>query len=272
MNRIRQAVAAARARGDVAFVPFLVLGDPDLATSLRLVEALVDAGADALELGLPFSDPPADGPVVQAADLRALAAGTTPPAAFEMLDEIKRRWDIPVSLLLYYNLILQCGVEAFYARAAAAGVDAVLIADVPLEESGPSVAAARRHNIAPICIASELSSPVRLAAVAEVAQGYIYTVARVGITGERQAVAGGLSDTLSRLRQATDLPALVGFGISTPAHVRAAADAGADGVICGSAIINRIAEHLGDEAAMISAVSQFCAEMRSACRRPGAAL
>ena len=265
MNRLQQALTAAKHRGDLAFVPFVVLGDPDLPTSLRLIEALIDAGADALELGLPFSDPPADGPVVQAADLRALAAGTTPPAAFELLDELKRRRDVPVSLLIYYNLVLQYGVERFYARAAEAGVDAVLIADVPLEESAPTVAAARRHQVAPVCIASPLSSSERLRALTEVAEGYFYTVARVGITGEQGAVSGDLVHTLARLRAVTDLPALVGFGISTPAHVRAAAAAGADGVICGSAIIRRIAEHLGDEAAMIDAVSRYAREMKAAC-------
>lgn len=265
MNRVQEAIAAARRRGDIALVPFVVLGDPDLPTSLRLIEALVAAGADALELGLPFSDPPADGPVVQAADLRALAAGTTPPAAFSLLDEVKMRWNIPVSLLIYYNLVLQYGLEAFYARAAAAGVDAVLIADVPLEESAPAVAAARRHGIAPVCIASPLSSSARLKALTDIAQSYFYTVARVGITGEQGAVSGDLADTLARLRGVTDLPALVGFGISTPAHVRAAAAAGADGVICGSAIIRRVAEHLDNEAAMIAAVGRFAGEMKAAC-------
>ncbi len=266
MNRIHTLVEQLRARDELAFVPFIVLGDPDLETSLLLVEALVEAGADALELGLPFSDPPADGSVVQAADLRALAAGTTPPAAMALLDEVKRRWNIPVSLLIYYNLALQYGLDDFYKRAAEAGVDAILIADVPLEESAPVVTAARAHGVAPVFIASELSSPARLARLAEVAEGYFYTVARVGITGVQRDVGGALEATLTRLRQATDLPALVGFGISTPAHVRAVRAAGGDGVICGSAIVRRIAENLADRPAMVDSVRSFAKDMKAATK------
>jgi len=266
MNRIRATIAELRARDELAFVPFVVIGDPDLDTSLALIEVLVDAGADALELGLPFSDPPADGPVVQAADLRALAAGTTPPLAMALLDEVRQRWDIPVSLLIYYNIVLQYGLEAFYQRAAGAGVDAILIADVPLEESAPMVTAARAHGVAPVFIASELSTVARLASLAEVADGYIYTVARVGITGEQRRIGGGLKATVERLRRVTDLPALVGFGISTPAHVKAVREAGADGVICGSAIIRRVAENLHDRPAMLGRVGAFAAAMKAATR------
>ncbi len=266
MSRIRAVVERLVARDEIAFVPFVVLGDPDLATSLALIEALVEAGADALELGLPFSDPPADGPVVQAADLRALAAGTTPPAAMELLDEVRARWDIPVSLLIYYNLALQYGLDAFYKRAAKAGVDAILIADVPLEEAAPALAAARTHGVAPVFIASELSTTERLTRLAEVAQGYVYTVARVGITGEQRRVGGALAATLKRLRQATDLPALVGFGIAAPEHVRAVRAAGADGVICGSAIVRRIADNLGDRGRMIEEVRVFAETMKAATR------
>jgi len=154
VSEVRELMGRLRARGEAAFAPFLVLGDPDPEASLELVGALVEGGADFLELGLPFSDPPADGPVIQAADGRALAAGTTTETALEVVGEATRRWGCPVSLLVYYNLILARGVERFYADAADAGVDAVLVADVPLEEAGPIRAAATKAGVAPVFLVS----------------------------------------------------------------------------------------------------------------------
>ncbi len=263
-NRIRSRLEVLRARGEGAFVPFLVIGDPDLETSLAVADALVAAGADALEIGLPFSDPPADGPVIQAADVRALAAGTRVDDCFVWLAEVSRRHpDVPISLLIYFNLVMQQGIERFYERAAAAGVDAVLVADVPLEESAPLVAAARAHRVAPVFIASELTTDARLGALAAVADGYVYAVARVGITGEQHAVSASLAGHISRFRAAFELPILVGFGVSSPDHVRAVLDAGADGAICGSAIVRRIADHLDDRAAMIAAIHDFAGTMKA---------
>ena len=171
MNRLTATVEALREQGEGAFMPFLVIGDPDLETAHRLVDALVDAGADLLEFGFPFSDPPADGPVIQAADHRALAAGVTPEKAFEFLAAVQSRHSIPVALLIYYNLILQYGVDAFYKRAAEAGVDAILVADLPLEESADMLKAANENEIAPIFIVTELSSTERIQKLAQVAQG-----------------------------------------------------------------------------------------------------
>lgn len=264
MNRITETVRRLAARGEGAFMPFLVIGDPDFTTCLRLTGELVEAGADILEFGFPFSDPPADGPVIQAADVRALDAGMTPPRAFEFLDEVKRRHDKPVALLMYFNLIMQYGVDAFYARAAKAGVDAVLVADVPVEASGELVNAARAAGVAPIFIGSRLTSDDRLRQVAEVADGYLYAVARVGITGEQTEVDDTLAETLSRLKAAVDVPVLAGFGISSPAHVRTVLAAGADGVICGSALVRRIAEHLGDEETMADSVRHLAAALKGA--------
>ncbi len=264
MNRITQTVRTLNARGEGAFMPFLVIGDPDFTTCLRITGELVEAGADILEFGFPFSDPPADGPVIQASDVRALEAGMTPPRAFEFLDEVKRRYNKPVALLMYYNLILQYGEEAFYARAARAGVDAVLVADVPIEASASLVTAARAAGVAPIFIGSRLTSDDRLRQVAEVAEGYLYAVARVGITGEQKAMDDTLATTLRRLKDAVDVPVLAGFGISSPAHVRTVLAAGADGVICGSALVRRIGEHLGDEDAMASSIGHLAAALKGA--------
>ncbi len=269
MNRIEATVAALREKGQKALMPFIVIGDPDLETSLAITDALVEAGADILEFGFPFSDPPADGPVIQAADVRALASGTTPPLAFEFLQEVKRRHDKPVALLMYHNLMLQYGLDDFYKRAAEVGVDAILTADVPLEASGPLLESARRHGVAPIFIASELTSPQRLSRLAEVAtEGYLYAVARVGITGTEHAPAQNLQGALGRMKEAVQIPVLAGFGISTPDIARQVLAAGADGVICGSAIVKRIADNLDDRAAMLKEVAAFTAHMKGATRAP----
>ena len=253
---------AAEDRG--AFVPFLVIGDPDFEQGLALADALVEAGADALELGLPFSDPPADGPVIQAADQRALAAGMTTPRALDWLARLRETHDVPVSLLVYYNLVLQYGEEAFYARLGELQIDAVLVADLPPEHADSVLDAARRHGVATVFLASELSTPARLERIAGVCDGYVYALARVGVTGERAQVNTALEGALARMRAALDLPLLVGFGISSPDHVRSALAAGADGVIVGSAIVRRVAEHLDDPAAARAAVRALAADLRAA--------
>ena len=269
MNRITRTITELQDRGEAAFMPFLVIGDPDIEISLRLTEALVDAGADLLEFGFPFSDPPADGPVIQAADVRALQAGTTPDRCFAFLDEVKTRWDKPVALLIYYNLVLQHGVEAFYERAAAAGVDGVLVADVPIEESPPLVQAARAAGVAPVFIASGLTTDDRLAMLGERGDGFLYAVARVGITGVRSEVSGTLAAEIGRFKRHVGLPVVAGFGISTPAHVRAALAAGADGVITGSALVKKIEENLGHTERMIAQVGELARTLKAATRETG---
>lgn len=263
-NRLTAAVRARNARGEGAFVPFLVLGDPDFETSLMLAQTLVESGADALELGFAFSDPPADGPVIQRADERALAAGMTPAKAFDLIEALQQTHAIPVSLLVYYNLVLQFGIDAFYRRAAAVGVDAILVADLPPEHAREAVEAARAHGVAPVFLASELSPPARLERIAALAGGYIYALARVGVTGEQRDVDPNLAAALDRMRAATDLPLLAGFGIGGPEQALAARRAGADGVIVGSAIVRRVAAHLDDRGAMKAAVAGIAATLAQA--------
>lgn len=268
MSRFADLIPTVRAEGRGAFVPFLVLGDPDLPTSVELARALCESGADALELGFPFSDPPADGPVIQAADARALNAGTTPPACFEAIAAIRTFSQVPISLLVYYNLVLRFGVEAFYARAAEVGVDAVLIADLPPEHAEEVLAAAETHGVDPVFLASELSTPERLARIAASCRGYVYCLARVGVTGTREDLGAGVGESLARFREAFDLPLLLGFGISSPEQVRAALASGADGVIVGSAIVRQIEAHLDDPAAMRRAVSDTARALRQATHLP----
>lgn len=265
-RRFTEAVARCHAEDRGAFVPFLVIGDPTFDRCQDLADALVEAGADALELGLPFSDPPADGPVIQAADQRALAAGMTTARVFEWLAALRERHDLPVSLLVYLNLVMQYGEEAFYARCGELGVDAVLVADAPPEHAGELVDFGRRHGVATVFLASELSTPSRLDRIAAVCDGYVYALARVGVTGERQDVDAGLAGALDRMAAHIPLPLLVGFGISSPDHVRAALAAGADGVIVGSAIVRQVEAHLDDPAAARAAVAETARALRAATR------
>jgi tryptophan synthase alpha chain len=267
--RLETTLAGLRERNEAAFVPFLVIGDPDLAATLAFTDALVDGGADILEYGFPFSDPPADGPVIQAADLRALAAGTTPPGCFELLQAVRAKHPHPIALLLYFNLLMQFegGVDGFYARAADVGVDAILVADVPLDEATELIDAGRKHDIAVVFIGGTFSSDERLRAIATVGTGYLYAVARIGTTGERAGVDPQLAATIARLRAGTNLPILVGFGISTPEQAAIVAAAGADGVIVGSAIVRRIEENQGDPTRAAAEVRRFTEAMKNATRR-----
>ena len=268
MSRLEDVIAGARTEGRGIFMPFLVVGDPDEETSLELSRALIRAGADILEFGFAFSDPPADGPVIQLADQRALAAGMTTDRAFDALARLREETEVPFTLLMYFNLILQYGVDAFYERCAQVGVDAVLIADVPVEECAPVVKAARDNGVAPIFIVSELTTPERLERVCEHARGYLYVVNFIGVTGERVEMQSKLQETLQTLAARCELPLMVGFGISTAEHVRAVLDAGADGAIVGSAIIRQVAEHLDDPTAMVAAVEDLGRQLAGATRAP----
>lgn len=266
MKRLAETIDRARAEDRGIFMPFIVVGDPDFDTSERIAQTLIDEGADILEVGFAFSDPPADGPVIQLADQRALAAGATVARSFDMLAGLRERTDVPFTLLMYYNLILQFGVDAFYQRASEVGVDAVLVADLPIEEADQVLAAAHAHHVAPIFIVSELTSEARLARLRPHARGYLYLVAHLGVTGTRDEVGRDLAATIARLRPHTDLPLFAGFGIATPSHVRQVLDAGADGAIVGSALVREIEANLGDPDAIVQAVGALARSLSGAKR------
>lgn len=257
-----------RKRGEGAFIPFLMLGDPDLAASERLLAAVVEAGADAVEVGIPFSDPIADGPTIQAAAVRALEAGVKPAGCFALLARFRAAHpDVPVGILTYANLVASRGMTAFYAGAAAAGIDSVLIADVPVREADPFVAAARAAGVAPVLIAPPNASEGTLAQLAARCSGYTYCVARKGVTGADETLQLGHEALFESLRRHGAPPVILGFGISKPEHVRAALAAGAFGVVSGSAVVQRIAAHLDDPAAAVAAVAAFVREMKAATAR-----
>lgn len=254
-----------REAGAGAFIPFFMLGDPNLETSAGLMRAAIAAGADALELGIPFSDPIADGPVIQAAAQRALAMGVTPDDCFALIAQLRREHpQLPLNLLTYANLVFHRDIDTFYRAAADAGLDSVLVADVPLLEAAPFAQAARAHAVAPVLIAPPDMGDERVAQLAQQCAGYTYCVARVGVTGADDEVRLRHQGLLAKLKRHGAPPAVLGFGISQPRHVRAALETGAAGVISGSAVIQRIAERLERPDDALAAVGSFVAEMKAA--------
>jgi tryptophan synthase alpha chain len=242
-----------------AFIPFVMLGDPDLGRSLEVVRALVAGGADALELGLPFSDPVADGPVIQAASARALAAGVRRRDCWDIVGRVREDFpDLPIGLLVYANLVWHRDPDEFYSEARNAGVDSVLVADLPLFEAGPNCLAARRNGIAPVFIAPPNADDDRLRAIAAAGAAYTYVTSRHGVTGADGSLETNQAGTIATLIRFGAPPPVLGFGIATPDHVRAALRMGAAGAISGSAVVQLAAEG-GD-------VSRFVREMKAATR------
>ncbi|MDQ7842771.1 MAG: tryptophan synthase subunit alpha [Armatimonadota bacterium] len=236
MSRIGATFERLRLRRRPAFIPFIVAGDPDLHTTARVVEMLVDAGADLIELGVPFSDPVADGPTNQRAYQRALAAGTRLTDVLTLVGELRRRMDIPVVLLSYYNPILQFGPASFCVEAVRRGVDGVVVPDLPSDEADELLAPARQCGLDTIFLLAPTSTDERIRLVAERCTGFVYCVSLTGITGMRDRLSGDLPDLVARIRARTRLPICVGFGVSTPEQAREVG-AVADGVIVGSAIV-----------------------------------
>ncbi len=247
-----------------AFIGFIVAGDPDKETCIRAAMALVDGGTDILELGIPFSDPVADGPSIQKADERSLAAGTKVDTVFEIVRELRKNTDIPVVFLAYYNIVYHRGVDRFYKEAHEAGVDGILIADMPVEESDDVYETALRYGIDPIFLITQTTSDERIKKIAARAQGYLYLVAVLGVTGVRDTVSTGALELLGRVRKHTGIPLALGFGISTPGHARICAEAGADGVIVGSAIVDIIEKNLGNPDMMKRDLKSYVSAMKKA--------
>ena len=265
MSRYNALFARLKHQQEGAFVPFVTIGDPTPELSLQLIETLIENGADALELGIPFSDPLADGPTIQSATIRALTSGTTPQICFELLSQIRQKYpDIPIGLLMYANLVFANSIDHFYQQCAQAGVDSVLIADVPVDAAEDFRHSAEKHNIAPIFIAPPNADEATLKSVAQYGQGYTYLLSRAGVTGTETKAGLPLSHLVERLRTLDAAPALLGFGIATPEHVREAIAAGADGAISGSAVVNIIATHLDDPKKMHQTLGLFIRNMKAA--------
>ncbi|CPR20256.1 tryptophan synthase subunit alpha [Brenneria goodwinii] len=250
-----------------AFVPFVTLGDPSPEQSLKIIDTLVAAGADALELGIPFSDPLADGPTIQAATLRAFSSGVTISQCFEMLAAIRQKYpEIPIGLLMYANLVFSNGIDEFYQRCEQVGVDSVLIADVPVEESAPFRAAAQRHGIAPIFICPPNADDDLLREIASYGRGYTYLLSRAGVTGAENRAHLPLNHLVAKLKEYHAAPPIQGFGISEPSQVQESLTAGAAGAISGSAIVRIIEKNQHDTAEMLSQLHTFVSNMKAATR------
>jgi tryptophan synthase alpha chain len=233
-------IAAAFAGRDkrAALMPYLMGGFPDLETSRAIGDACIDAGADLLELGIPFSDPLADGPVIQAAGTRALAAGATTDGVLGVCERLAAR--APVVLMTYVNIVLARGIERFVGQAADAGAAGLIVPDVPLEESAELRAACDAAGLALVPLVAPTTPDERMARIGAQARGFVYTVSVVGTTGEREG--GDATELLARVKRSTDVPVALGFGISSPEQAAAAARAGADGVIVGSRLVREAAE------------------------------
>ncbi len=263
-SRLDTAFAALRARGERALVAYLTAGDPSLAMTGRLVVEAARRGADVIELGIPFSDPLADGPVIQRATQRALAAGVTLPRVLELVREMRGEVSVPLVFLTYYNPILAFGLKAFCRTAAEAGIDGVIVADLPPEEAEPLRAEAVPAGLDLIHLVAPTSTPERMRRIARASEGFIYMVSLTGVTGERAALAPELAHQLRALRSITTKPVCVGFGIGTPEQ---AAEAGrlADGVIVGSAIV-RLVERHGGSPELLARVGDFIASLKAPLR------
>jgi tryptophan synthase alpha chain len=264
----RIAAAFAAASGRAALMPYLMGGFPDLEASAAVGEACANAGADLVELGVPFSDPLADGPVIHAAATRALAAGATVHGVLEAGARIAEH--VPVVLMCYANPLLARGPERFAALLAEHGISGLIVPDLPLEESAAVLAACDDAGVALVPLVAPTTPDDRMAEIGARARGFLYTVSVTGITGERAGLASGLEQILSRARAATSLPVAAGFGISTPEQAAAAAAAGADGVIVGSRLVRAAAEAAdagGDAAAVGAAVGDVVARLAEGLTR-----
>jgi tryptophan synthase alpha chain len=248
-----------------AFVPFVTIGDPNRELSLRIIDTLVTAGADALELGIPFSDPVADGMVIQDASSRALEAGATPDGCLSIIKEIRELHPtIPIGLLLYVNIVYRNGIEDFYERCINAGVDSILIADVPLEESAPYREAADKFGLQQIFIAPPNGDAETLQKVAEYGDGYTYLLSRAGVTGADTKAGMPIEHMLATLNKYNAPPSLLGFGISKPAQVTKAIKSGAAGAISGSAVVKIIEANLDNPDKLLHEMDKFISKMKAA--------
>ncbi len=260
MNRIDKKFQELRKQGVSAFMPYLCAGDPHPELTEKLLLSLEEAGADIVELGVPFSDPIADGPTIQRASERALKHHISLEQILAIVADLRTRTEIPIALMSYYNPILQMGEEAFCKAACQVGVDGLIVPDLPPEQAQSLLEIAPQYNLATIFLVAPTSPPERMKLIASVSTGFIYCVSLTGVTGARAMLSNEIAPTIAELRKHTDKPIGVGFGVSTSEQAGQVA-AIADGVIVGSAIVNVIEKHSNDEAKLLTAVKKFASEL-----------
>ena len=260
MNRIDKKFQELREQGTSAFMPYVCAGDPNPELTPKLLLTLEEAGADLIELGVPFSDPIADGPTVQRASERALKHNISLQQILEIVASVRKATDIPIALMSYYNPIFRMDEEAFCKAAQAAGVDGLIVPDLPPEQAKPLLEVAPRYDLATIFLVAPTSPPERMQLIASVSTGFIYCVSVTGVTGARAMLSDEVAPMIAELRKHTDKPIGVGFGVSTSEQATQVAQV-ADGVIVGSAIINVYEKHIDDEAKLLAAVKQFASDL-----------
>ncbi|MEQ9233614.1 tryptophan synthase subunit alpha [Coleofasciculus sp. E2-BRE-01] len=264
MTKISQCFETLRQRSECAFIPFITAGDPDLVTTAQALRVLDKSGADMIELGVPYSDPLADGPTIQAAATRALKRGVRLDDVLAIAQEVTPDLNAPIILFTYYNPILNRGIEVFLKQIAAAGIAGLVVPDLPLEEAESLIQPATEIGIEVVLLVAPTSRKARIDAIAKKSQGFIYLVSVTGVTGIRSQVASSVPDLLEEMRAVTDKPIGVGFGISQPEQARQVKQWGADAVIVGSAFVKRLAEGTPTEG--LKAIEEFCQSLKSAIK------
>ncbi|MDD2665532.1 MAG: tryptophan synthase subunit alpha [Methanocellales archaeon] len=249
-----------------ALIVYVMAGDPSLYLTKKIVNALEKGGADMIELGLPFSDPIADGPTIQAASERALNAGMNPDLYFNIIKEIREDTDIPLICLTYYNLVLHKGIGRFMRDCAESGINGIIIPDLPIEEARQAIIEANKNEVDFIPLIAPTSTEGRRGVIASAAHGFIYLVSLLGVTGARKELSVAVKDMVCKVRRAAEkkIPIAVGFGLSSPAHVQDVIRAGADGAIVGSALVNIIAQNKDDEEKMLREIREFVSQLKEA--------
>lgn len=266
-DRIADAFEKARKENRACFVSYVCAGDPDFETSIEVCRTLVDGGTDILELGVPFSDPLADGLTNQLAAQRALEGGMTAGTVFDFVRRIREFSEVPIVFYTYYNLVFSGGVERYVDLAVKAGVDGMLTLDLPPEEADDLLRASAEKGMKNIFIIAPTTPAARMEVIAKSASGFVYYVSREGVTGVREDLAGNIREAVTEIKRHTDLPVSVGFGISTGEQVREVAEA-ADGVVVGSALVNCIRDNLGDKGAIVKALQSRISELTAGLREP----
>jgi tryptophan synthase alpha chain len=269
MSVIEARFAAANEEGEGALIVFVVAGHPSPEISLEVMRAVADAGADILEVGIPFSDPLADGPVIQAASQEALAQQVTPSQVLDLVQRLRRDRDIPVVIMTCFNPICQYGVEQFTKRASAAGANGIIVTDLPPEESAEWVAASRAQHLDTIFLVAPTSTSARVKKVVDIASGFVYCVSRMGVTGAQARLPADLPGFIGRIRQGTVKPVAVGFGISQPEHVAEVCRI-ANGAVVGSAVVSLI-DREKKSAGLLDSVGRFVSGLKQATKNRGSA-
>jgi tryptophan synthase alpha chain len=268
VSRIDAKFEELRNRGEGALIAFVTAGDPTIRATPKIAKALEDAGADMIELGLPFSDPIADGPTIQAAAERALKSGMNTDAYFATIKKIRGAVKAPLICLTYFNLVLKRGVGRFMKDCRESGIDGVIIPDLPVEEAKEVIEKADDNNVDVIFLAAPTTTEGRMKKILDATHGFVYLVSLLGVTGARKELSRTVEDMIKLAKKSAkkNVPIAVGFGISTPEHVREVIAAGADGAIVGSAIVDVIAKNIGNEKKMLRDIHNFATRLKDATR------